>query len=62
MHTIQDEANLYDAAKRGNVSAVRALTATHVNVDCTPYEVCVLYHVHRVYLLLALLQSLYRAN
>ena len=38
---IQDEKALYDAAKRGDVSTVRRLIASHVNVDCTPYEVCV---------------------
>ena len=40
----QDESALYDAALRGDVSAVQ-LIASHVNVDCTPYEVCVTFYV-----------------
>ena len=36
---VQDEKNLCDAAESGNVSVVRRIVATHVNVDCTPYQV-----------------------
>ena len=36
---VQDEKALYDAARRGDVSAVKRLIAGHVNVDCTPYQV-----------------------
>ena len=36
----QDEKALYDAAQRGDVSTMRQLFASHVNVDCTPYGVC----------------------
>ena len=36
---VQEEKALYDAADRGDVSAVRRLVAAHVNVDCTPYKV-----------------------
>ena len=36
---VQDEKAVYDAARRGDVSAVRRLIAAHVNVDCTPYQV-----------------------
>ena len=43
IHTCtQDEKALYDAAQRGDVSTVRRLIASHVNVDCIPYEVCVI--------------------
>ena len=35
----QDEKALYDAAERGDVSTVRRLIASHVNVNCTPYGV-----------------------
>ena len=35
---LQDEIALCDAAKRGDVPAVRRLLV-HVNVDCTPYQV-----------------------
>ena len=38
---MQDEKALYDAATRGDMSTVRQLIASHVNVDCTPYGVCV---------------------
>ena len=31
--------DLYDAAKRGDVTAVRRLIASCVSVDCTPYQV-----------------------
>ena len=36
---LQDEKALFDAAKSGNISAVRRLIAAHVNIDCTPYQV-----------------------
>ena len=36
---VQDEKALYDAAMRGDVSAVRRLIAAHVNVDCAPNKV-----------------------
>ena len=36
---VQDEKALYDAAMRGDVSAVRRLTAADVNVDCTSTQV-----------------------
>ena len=36
---IQDEVALVNAAGTGDVSAVRRLIATHVNVDCAPYQV-----------------------
>ena len=36
-----DEKALFDAAKEGDVHAVKQLIASHVNVDCTPYGVCV---------------------
>ena len=36
---VQDERDLFDAAERGCVSAVRRLIAADVNVDCTPYQV-----------------------
>ena len=42
---MQYEESLYDAAKRGDVSAVRQLTATRVNLDCMPYEVYP-YYIH----------------
>ena len=38
---IKDEKGLYNAAERGDRSIVRQLIASPVNVDCTPYEVCV---------------------
>lgn len=41
----QDENALFDAALGGDVSAVR-LIASHVNVDCTPYEVRVTSTLH----------------
>ena len=34
---LQDEKALYGAADRGDVSAVRRLLASHVNVNCTSY-------------------------
>ena len=37
MATFQDEKALYDAARRGDVSAVRRLLASNVNVSSTPY-------------------------
>ena len=37
----QDEKALFDAAIKGDVFAVRRLIARHVNVDCTPNEVCI---------------------
>ena len=40
---LQDEKALFDAAESGDVSAVRRIIATHVNVDCTPYQVLLLY-------------------
>ena len=36
---VQDEKALYDAAKSGDVSAVRRLIAAHVNVDCISHQV-----------------------
>ena len=36
---IQDEKALYEAARRGDVSVVRRMIATNINVNCTPYEV-----------------------
>ena len=36
---LQDEKALYDAADRGDVSAVRRLLASNVNINCTPYLV-----------------------
>ena len=36
---IQDEKALYGAAERGDVSVVRRMIATSINVNCTPYEV-----------------------
>ena len=34
---LQDEKALYGAADRGDVSAVRRLLASNVNINCTPY-------------------------
>ena len=36
---LQDEKALYDAARGGDVSAVRRLLASNVNINCTPYPV-----------------------
>ena len=36
---LQDEEALYDAADRGDVSAVRLLISRHVNVNCKSHEV-----------------------
>ena len=36
---VQNEKTLYDAAKRGDMFAVRRLITDHVNVDCAPYQV-----------------------
>ena len=36
---LQDEKALYDAAEKGDESAMRRLIAAHVNVDSTPYQV-----------------------
>ena len=33
---LQDEKDLYDSADRGDVSAVRRLLASNVNINCTP--------------------------
>ena len=37
---LQHEEALYDAADRGDVSAVRQLIARHVNVNCKSPQVC----------------------
>ena len=37
---LQDEEALYDAADRGDVSAVRQLVARYVNVNCKSPQVC----------------------
>ena len=39
-HYLQDEKALYDAARRGDVSTVRRLVASNVNINCTPHPVC----------------------
>ena len=44
---VQDEKALYDAARRGDVSAVKRLIAGQVNVDCTPYQVY--HHIRCMY-------------
>ena len=36
---IQAEKALYDAATRGDISTVRLLIRTNVNINCTPYQV-----------------------
>ena len=36
---LQNEEALYEAADRGDVSAVRQLIARHVNVNCKSYQV-----------------------
>ena len=36
---LKDEKALYDAADRGDASAVRRLLASNVNINCTPYLV-----------------------
>ena len=46
----QDEKALHDAAARGDVSAVKQLIASNVNVDCTPYEVCVYCEAGDIYM------------
>ena len=39
-HNMQNEKDLYDTAMKGDGPALRRLIADHVNVDCTPYQVC----------------------
>ena len=41
---------LYDAAKRGDVSAVIRLVTAQVNVDCTPFEVLCVHCMYSLFI------------
>ena len=46
---VQDEKELYQAARSGDVEAVKRLVAANVNVDCTPLSVCDTIHSYNNY-------------